>query len=204
MRIQLRKSGSASVIAASMASNVARLTLLANSEASSGSLQARRRLTITASPLTPFIAAAQLTATVGQAASSASYAARRTAGSASLASPRAIAIGRRRPPTSACSCEVTSPCSWVHAADPVVASSAYSASWSSGIWCSARAARRRSGPVCSATTGLTSASASTPSAATHAARRARSGRILALVLASSLANPAAVASRLSVLTLAWT
>ena len=46
VRIQPRKSGSESVIAASIASNVARLTLLANSDASSGSAQARRRLTI--------------------------------------------------------------------------------------------------------------------------------------------------------------
>ena len=57
--------------AACIASNVDRLTALANSEASSGSSHVRRRLTIVASPLIALIAAAQGTATCGQAANSA-------------------------------------------------------------------------------------------------------------------------------------
>ena len=133
VRIQPRKSSSAASIAAFIAVNVARLTLLANSDASSGSRQLRRRLTVTASPLTPLIAAAQGTATVGHAASSASYAARRTRGSASVAMPRSIAIGRistvpSGSVTAAVSCDVTSACSRPHAPAPVTDSSAYSAS----------------------------------------------------------------------------
>ena len=46
--------------------------LLANSDASIGLSQCRRRLTVLASPFTAFIAAAQATATVGQARNSAS------------------------------------------------------------------------------------------------------------------------------------
>ncbi len=57
-RIHRRKSGSAALTADCIASNVARLTLLANSEASSGLAQRRRRLTMLASPLIAFIAAA--------------------------------------------------------------------------------------------------------------------------------------------------
>ena len=72
VRIQRRKSASESATAACMASNVERLTALANSEASSGSSHLRRRLTIVASPLMAFIAAAQGTATWGQATISAS------------------------------------------------------------------------------------------------------------------------------------
>ena len=55
-----------------MASNVGRLTLLANSEASSGLAQPRRRFTTLASPFTPFMAAAQAAATFGHASISAS------------------------------------------------------------------------------------------------------------------------------------
>ena len=50
-RIHRRKSGRASTTARCIASNVARLTLLANSDASSGDAQRRRRLTVLASPL---------------------------------------------------------------------------------------------------------------------------------------------------------
>ena len=76
-----------------IASNVGRLTLLANSDASSGDAQFRRRLIVFASPLIAFIADATGSSIVGQASSSASYAARRTAGSAWLASPRTAGIG---------------------------------------------------------------------------------------------------------------
>ena len=55
-----------------MASNVARLTLLANNDASIGLSQPRRRLTVLASPFTAFNAAAHVTATVGQVRISAS------------------------------------------------------------------------------------------------------------------------------------
>ncbi len=71
-RIQRRKSASEFATAACIASNVGRLTALANSEASSGWSQFRRRLTIVASPLIAFIAAAHGTATCGQATISAS------------------------------------------------------------------------------------------------------------------------------------
>ena len=71
-RIQRRKSASELATAACMASNVLRLTALENSEASSGSSHCRRRLTIVASPLIAFIAAAHGTATCGQAIISAS------------------------------------------------------------------------------------------------------------------------------------
>ena len=71
-RIQRRRSGSAAHTAACIASNVGRLTLLANSEASSGDGQRRRRLSALASPLIAFIAAAIGTSMVGQARSSAS------------------------------------------------------------------------------------------------------------------------------------
>ena len=70
--IQRRRSGSAASSAACMASNVARLMLLANNEASMGVSHPRRRLTVFASPLTAFIAAAHATATLGQARISAS------------------------------------------------------------------------------------------------------------------------------------
>ena len=70
--IQRRRSGSAASTAACIASNVARVTLLANSDASIGLSQPRRRLTMLASPFTAFIAAAHVTATVGQARISAS------------------------------------------------------------------------------------------------------------------------------------
>ena len=72
VRIQRRKSGSASATADCIASNVARLTLLANNEASRGASQWRRRLTVLASPLIAFIAAATDVATSGQAVISAS------------------------------------------------------------------------------------------------------------------------------------
>src|SRR4029079_5285838 len=128
-----------------MASKVSLLTLLANSEASIGLAQPRRRLTVLASPLTAFIAAAHDTATFGHARISASYAALRTAGSALVASPRTAAIGIVCSPsgncTSALSCDVTSECSRSHALDPLVLSSEYKPSSASDIWCSARLAR---------------------------------------------------------------
>jgi hypothetical protein len=55
-----------------IASNVALLTLLENSEACSGLSQPLRRLTVLASPFTALSAAAHDTATVGHASSSAS------------------------------------------------------------------------------------------------------------------------------------
>ena len=58
--------------AACIASNVVRLTLFANRDASSGVAQRRRRLIVFASPLIAFIAAATGTSTVGHAESSAS------------------------------------------------------------------------------------------------------------------------------------
>ncbi len=94
MRIQRRRSGNDDVTADCIASNVGRLTLLAKSDASTGELQRRRRFSAIASPLMAFIAAATGTSTVGQARSSASYAARRTTGSGSVASPRTAGIGR--------------------------------------------------------------------------------------------------------------
>ena len=93
MRIQRRRSGNDDVTADCIASNVGRLTLLAKSDASTGELQPRRRFRAIASPLMAFIAAATGTSTVGQARSSASYAARRTTGSGSVASPRTAGIG---------------------------------------------------------------------------------------------------------------
>ena len=81
-----------------------------------------------ASPFTAFSAAAQVTATVGQARSSASYAAWRTFGSSAAAKPRIAAIGKVSAPpgtsTTSLSCEVTSACNRSHAVDPVVLSSA--------------------------------------------------------------------------------
>ncbi len=70
--IQRRRSGSDASMAACIASNVARLMLLANSDASIGLFHPRRRFTVFASPFTAFIAAAQVTATFGHARSSAS------------------------------------------------------------------------------------------------------------------------------------
>ena len=58
----------------------------------------------------------------------------------------------------------------------MVPSSAYRPSSDSDIWCAARAARKVSGPRCSATSLLTAASASTPSELTQSASRASSGR----------------------------
>ena len=72
VRIQRRKSGSAAVTADCIASKVGRLTLLANNDASSGDSQFRRRLTVLASPLMAFIAAATGVVTVGHARISAS------------------------------------------------------------------------------------------------------------------------------------
>ncbi|CAB4821737.1 unannotated protein [freshwater metagenome] len=83
---------------------------------------------VLASPLMAFMAAAHAVATVGQATISASYAALRTATSASVASPRTAGIGMRFVPdgkyTSAVSCDVMSPCKRPHADEPVVESSA--------------------------------------------------------------------------------
>jgi hypothetical protein len=127
-RIHRRRSGSAATTADCIASNVSRATLLANNEASSGVAHERRRSTAVASPLIEFIAAATATSIVGHAARSASYAALRTAGSASVASPRTAVIGRWRVPpgaaTSAVSWDVRSRCRRRQASDPVVASSA--------------------------------------------------------------------------------
>ncbi len=113
--IQRRKSGSESRTAVCIASNVGRPIELANSEASSGLSQLRRRLTMFASPLIAFIAAAHGTATRGHASRSAAYATRRTNGSPWVASPRTAGIGRRSVvpsgnDTSAVSCDVTSDC----------------------------------------------------------------------------------------------
>ena len=130
LRIQWRKSGSDAVTASCIASNVALLTLLPYSDASSGDGQLRRRFTVLASPFTPFIAAAHVVATVGHAAISASYAALRVAGSGWVAMPRTAAMGRlllvpSGMCTSAVSCEVTTCCSCCHADDPLATSSAY-------------------------------------------------------------------------------
>ena len=126
--IQRRRSGSAAATADCIESNVARVTLLANREASRGLSQPRRRLTMLASPFTAFIAAAHATATVGQALISAAYAASRTAGSACVPNPRIAAIGIVSAPsassTIAVSCDVTSACIRSHAAEPVMLSSA--------------------------------------------------------------------------------
>ena len=94
-RIHRRKSGSEAATADCIASNVARLTLLPNSDASSGLPQRRRRSTMLASPLIAFIAAEIGVAIVGQAAISASNAALRTAGSGFEPSPRTAGIESR-------------------------------------------------------------------------------------------------------------
>ncbi len=72
IRIQRRRSGSEAITADCIASNVAVLTLLANSEAASGESHLRRLLMLLASPLMAFIAAATGTAIRGHAAISVS------------------------------------------------------------------------------------------------------------------------------------
>ena len=137
-RIQRRKSGSDAEIADCMAVNVALLTEFEYSDASIGAFHCRRLLTVFASPLMLFIAAAHATATVGHARISASYAALRTARSLSVASPRTAAMGIDFVPvgrfTSIESCDVRSLCKRPHADEPVVPSSAYRPSSASLIW----------------------------------------------------------------------
>jgi hypothetical protein len=72
VRIHARKRGSDASMADCIASNVARDTLFAYSDAASGDAQARRRLTMFASPFREFIAAAHAVATFGHASISAS------------------------------------------------------------------------------------------------------------------------------------
>ena len=100
--------------------------------------------------------------------------------------------------TVAVSWEVTTPCSWPQAVEPVATSSAYRPSSTSLIWCSARSASLASGPWCSATAGLTVASSSTPREATHAARRAVRGRVRAAVMPNSASSPSARSLNVSV------
>ena len=129
-RIQRRKSGSASSTAACIASNVARLTLLANSEASSGLVPAAAAVDDVGLALDRVHRrGARRRRPSARPRSSASYAAlahRRIGVGGQPADRRhrqasAVPSGNV---TSAVSCDVTSACSRAQAAEPVVASSA--------------------------------------------------------------------------------